>query len=128
MLGFQNFFAATVLRVESGKAELQTNAGTLQVKAPAWLKPNQTVIVCIRSEEVIVRRIGGPTPEGGQANVVAGTLTSLRQEGLVTKGIFEGGIGLEVAMPRHVHDRFGFIEDQTIEVSLKPEYLHVLEG
>jgi molybdate transport system ATP-binding protein len=126
LLGFQNFFAARAVSLESGQAQLETAAGVLRVKAPGWLEPGQTVTVCIRSEEVIVRRLGGPTPEGGQQNVIAGRLVKLRQEGLVTKGIFRGGLELEVAMPRHVQDRFGFSEGQTIEVSLKADYLHVM--
>lgn len=126
LLGFQNFFSARATTVEYGQAGLQTSAGLLQVKAPAWLKPGQNVTVCIRSEEVIVRRLGGPTPAGGQQNVIAGTLVALRQEGLVTKGTFRGGLDLEIAMPRHVQDRFGFVEGQRIEVSLKADYLHVM--
>lgn len=126
LLGFQNFFSARVIRVETLVADVQTSAGRLLVKAPAWLKPHQEVTVCIRSEEVIVRRKGGPSPVEGGLNIITGTLTQLRPEGLVVKGLFKGGLELEVAMPRHVYDRFGFSEGQTIEVSLKPDYLHVI--
>ncbi|MER3489836.1 MAG: ABC transporter ATP-binding protein, partial [Meiothermus sp.] len=98
----------------------------LRARRPGWARPGQPVVACVRSDEVIVVRPERRPELPVQDNLLRGTLLSLKPEGLGLRGRFSGPLELDLLLPRHVQERLGLEVGQTLEVALKPRYLHLI--
>jgi len=142
LVGFRNFLRGVVEGLEGENAWITCNGVRLRAKRPSWARLGQAVVACVRSDEVIVVRPDRRRELPVQDNLLSGILLSLKPEGLGLRGRFSGPLDdplsgqataihqleLDLLLPRHVQERLGLEVGRTIEVSLKPQYLHLVPG
>jgi molybdate transport system ATP-binding protein len=128
LVGFRNFLRGVVEGLEGEEAWMACQGVRLRVRRPAWARVGQPVVACVRSDEVIVVRPDRRRELSARDNLLRGTLLSLKPEGLGLRGRFSGALELDLLLPRHVQERLGLEVGRSIEVSLKPQYLHLVPG
>ena len=126
LVGFRNFLRGVVEGLEGQDAWIACGGVRLRARRPGWARPGQPVVACVRSDEVIVVRPERRPELPVQDNLLRGTLLSLKPEGLGLRGRFSGPLELDLLLPRHVQERLGLEVGQTLEVALKPRYLHLI--
>ena len=131
LVDFRNLFPGRVVAIAEPWATIDSAAGPLQAPAHDWLTTGQDVMAGIRPEEVIVVRPDRPLGLAVQDNRIAGTLATLHQAGLHVHGGFVAAAApaftLELLLPRFVQDRLNLTAGQSLEVTLKRRYLHLMQ-
>lgn len=128
LVGFRNFLRGVVEGLEGENAWIVCNGVRLRARRPGWARVGQAVVACVRSDEVIVVRPDRRPELPVQDNILSGILLSLKPEGLGLRGRFSGPVELDLLLPRHVQERLGLEVGRALEVSLKPQYLHLVPG
>ena len=126
LVGFRNLLPGRVEALDGEMAWVRCGEVRLRAMALPWVRVGWPVVACIRSDEVIVVRPDRLSSLPPQDNILPGRLVSLKPEGLGLRGKFVGALELDLLLPRHVQERLALEVGQTLEVALKPRYLHLM--
>ncbi|WP_456411224.1 ABC transporter ATP-binding protein [Oceanithermus sp.] len=128
LVGFRNVFRATVFEREEDGVWLESEGVRLFALGGANLRLGQAVHWGIRPEEVMIVRADRPLPDRLARNRLPVVVREVAKKGLVYAVRVEGALTLEVLLPRHVQDRLRLFAGKTIEVALKPAYVHLFSS
>ncbi|PZA06464.1 MULTISPECIES: ABC transporter ATP-binding protein [unclassified Meiothermus] len=126
LFGYRNLLPGRIEGLEPPWVWVCLGQVRLRCADTPWARPGQAVVVGVRSDEVIVVRPDRRHTLSLEDNRLQGCLVSLKPEGLGLRGRFRGGLELDLLIPRHVQERLGLEVGQTLEVALKPRYLHLM--
>jgi len=128
LVGSRNLLEAQVVSVEDGRVACSWAGNTVVVQGHSAVSVGQAVTLCIRSTQVMIRR-----PEGsyeGRPNVLSGTIVSeiVTPEGyrLVFQVAGQPGTALQIELPGYVYFRLGLDAAKDIDVSIRPDALHLI--
>ncbi|WP_457631213.1 ATP-binding cassette domain-containing protein [Oceanithermus sp.] len=125
MVGFSNVFSGRVVESGENGVVLEVGDHRLRVETPARPPLGQRVTWGIRPEEVMVVRGDRPLPAGLRANVLRVRVARMQKRGAGYCFRLSGPLELAMLLPRHVQDRLRLAEAASIEVVLKPRYIHL---
>jgi len=125
MVGFSNIFTGTVTSSSDAGLWLEAGGKNLWVETSRSFEPGSRLKWGIRPEEVMVVRKDRPLPSSLHANVIQVKIVRLQKRGTGYCLRLKGPLELSMLVPRHVQDRLQLKEAATIEVVLKPRYIHL---
>jgi len=114
-----NILAGEVVAAGAGVATVRIPGGTLA--ALSDLPPGSQVLVCVRPEEILL------TPsEEVAANAIAGTVTSVFDQGSTLKADLDCGFPLQALVTRRAAREITLRAGTRVGVSFEPEAVHLI--
>ena len=127
LVGMSNRFPVTVKEISQNGVLIASEFGLLRVETRQSFALGEQLIAGVRPEEVIVVQPRRPSGLPPHENLIEGRLVQLKRQGLALRGQIQAAEPLELLMFRHVQHRLGLELGQAIQVTLKPEYIHLIK-
>jgi len=128
MVGFDNIFEGVAETADATGVLIKTNEQRLWVETPNPPASGSSVKWGIRPEEVMVVRPSRPLPPGLANNVFSVKITRVQKRGTSYCIHLDGPLQLSMLLPRHVQDRLQLREAASVDVVLKPRYIHLFSS
>jgi len=128
MVGFSNIFSGVISEITDSGVVLSVGEKRFRVETPNRPPPGSRVDWGIRPEEVMVVRPDRPLPQELRGNVLTVTVERMQKRGAGYCLQLGGELPLSMLLPRHVQDRLRLTEAASIEVVLKPRYIHLFSA
>ena len=125
MVGFSNVFEGVIKEVGDKGLVLAAGGNSFWVESTHRPRAGSSVKWGIRPEEVMVVRPDRPLPPDMRNNVITARIARVQKRGTGYCFQLDGPLRLFMLLPRHVQDRLRLTEAATIEVVLKPRYIHL---
>lgn len=126
--GTKNIFEGEVVKRSKEGLWISWQGGVVSAQAFDY-DVGDRVCFCIRPEHVMLIRHNRMLRRPVKENLLNGVIVDDIDRGIAHTLVFEaeGGILLEIDIPKHVHERLEVKNDQKAKVSLKRNAIHVFD-